>query len=49
MDNNSKDTLFGFETFTDLFSDKNQNDYSSEIDDEELERLKQNSRNNNLS
>lgn len=46
MDNNSKDTLFGFETFTDLFSDKNQNDYSSEIDDEELERLKQNSRNN---
>lgn len=44
MDNNSKETLFGFEAFTDIFNENNngliEDDY---IDDEELERLKQES------
>ena len=44
MDNNSKETLFGFEAFTDIFNENHngliEDDY---IDDEELERLKQES------
>lgn len=45
MDNNSKDTLFGFTAITDMFTEQGQ-EYipdNEEIDDEELERLKQES------
>ena len=45
MDNNSKDTLFGFTAITDMFTEQGQ-EYipdNEEIDDDELERLKQES------
>lgn len=44
MDNNSKDMLFGFTAITDMFTEKGQQFIpDEEIDDEELERLKQES------
>lgn len=45
MDNDSKDTLFGFTAITDMFTESGQGLIPSddEIDDEELERLKQQS------
>lgn len=45
MDNNSKDTLFGFTAITDMFTEHGQEytPQNEEIDDEELERLKQES------
>ena len=49
MDNDSKNTLFGFEAITDIFSEKGQ-DYvpgqEEELDDEELEELKKKSAEN---
>lgn len=49
MDNNSKNTLFGFEAITDIFSEKGQNyvpEQEEELDDEELEELKKKSAEN---
>lgn len=46
MDNNSNDKLFGFTAITDLFTDQDQMNLitsDDDIDDDELERLKQNS------
>lgn len=45
MDNNSKDTLFGFTAITDIFTEQGQEyiPQNDDIDDEELERLKQES------
>lgn len=46
MDNNSNDTLFGFTAITDMFTEQTGNTISNtddDIDDEELERLKQES------
>lgn len=49
MDNDSKNTLFGFEAITDIFSEKGQNyvpEQEEELDDEELEELKKKSAEN---
>ncbi len=49
MDNNSKNTLFGFEAITDIFSEKGQDyvpEQEEELDDEELEELKKKSAEN---
>lgn len=49
MDNNSNDKLFGFTAITDLFTDQDQMNLitsDDDIDDDELERLKQNSAKN---
>ena len=46
MDNDSKNTLFGFEAITDIFSEKGQDyvpEQDEELDDEELEELKKKS------
>ena len=46
MDNDSKNTLFGFEAITDIFSEKGQDyvpEQEEELDDEELEELKKKS------
>ena len=45
MENNSNDTLFGFTAITDIFTEQVGNTISQndDIDDEELERLKQES------
>ena len=49
MDNDSKNTLFGFEAITDIFSEKGQDyvpEQEEELDDEELEELKKKSAEN---
>ena len=49
MDNDSKNTLFGFEAITDIFSEKGQNyvpEQEEELDDEELDELKKKSAEN---
>ena len=49
MDNDSKNTLFGFEAITDIFSEKGQNyvpEQEEELDDEEPEELKKKSAEN---
>lgn len=49
MDNNSKNTLFGFEAITDIFSEKGQDyiqEQEEELGDEELEELKKKSAEN---
>lgn len=46
MDNDSKNTLFGFEAITDIFSERGQDyvpEQDEELDDEELEELKKKS------
>lgn len=46
MDNDSKNTLFGFEAITDIFSERGQDyvpEQNEELDDEELEELKKKS------
>lgn len=49
MDNDSKNTLFGFEAITDIFSERGQDyvpEQNEELDDEELEELKKKSAEN---